>query len=154
MAIVDTGAHRTVICMATAVALGLTVKEDAADKFGKFSVPGSDAVHSYAGVVSGTTVLHINEKVLAGIKNLRVIRHPHPFVLLGADVLRGGRPKDSWNFRGLKVITVGLNKVDASLEFEVAGEILEVPLPHAPAGEETHTAIAEVSSGQCLLREF
>ena len=57
-------------------------------------MPGSDAVHSYAGVVDGETTIQISDKVLAKVKNLRVIDHPHPFALLGADVLRGGRPRD------------------------------------------------------------
>ena len=74
-------------------------------------MPGSDAAHAYAGVVRGDTVLQIGEKLLAKVSNLRVIEHPHPFLLLGSDVLRGGRPSDSWNFCGLSVITSGLNKV-------------------------------------------
>ncbi len=56
LSIVDTGAHRMVIDLKMAQKLGLPVRRDAAD-FGKFSVPGSDAVHAYAGVVEGDTVL-------------------------------------------------------------------------------------------------
>jgi hypothetical protein len=51
------------------------------------------------------------------IKNLRVITHPHPFALLGGDVLRGGKPVEMWNFNGLKVKTTGLNEVSTWLEF-------------------------------------
>jgi hypothetical protein len=113
-------------------------------------------VHAYAGVVQGETVLQISSKVFARVKNLRVINHPHPFMLLGADVLRGGRPREQWNFRGLKVVTTGLNAVKAFLEFEVGDDVVEVPLPHAPAGaiNMIQPAIANVSSGQCLWREF
>ena len=68
------------------------------------------------------------------VKNLRVINHPHPFALLGGDVLRRGRPREAVNFRGLKVETTGLNQVNAWLEFAVGEEIDMVPLPHAPAG--------------------
>lgn len=82
-------------------------------------MPGSDAVHEYAGVVDGETTLQLSEKVLCVVKNLRVIHHPHHFVLLGSDVLRGGRPADQWNFEGLEVKTVGLNQVRACLKFDV-----------------------------------
>lgn len=54
-------------------------------------MPGSDAVHSYAGVVEGVTTLRIGKNVEARVENMRVINHPYPFVLLGADVLSGGR---------------------------------------------------------------
>jgi hypothetical protein len=51
--------------------------------------------------------------------NMRVIVHPHPFLLVGADVLRGGRPQGAgWNMRGLLVNTLGAGEVTAQLEFE------------------------------------
>lgn len=62
--IVDTGAHRTIIDSAMARELGLTVKTDNLE-CGKFSVPGSDAIHSYAGVVEGATVLKIDQGLAA-----------------------------------------------------------------------------------------
>jgi hypothetical protein len=85
-----------------------------------------------------------------------VINHPYPFALLGGDVLRGGRPREAVNFRGLKVETTGLNEVKAWLEFAVGEDIEMVPLPHAPAGaiHFTGTAIAHGSSGQRLRRNF
>jgi predicted aspartyl protease len=71
-AIVDTGAHRTVIDTKMADQLGLKLK--AGDQnCGKFSVPGSDAVHSYAGVVEGDTTIQIGPKLFARVSNLRVI---------------------------------------------------------------------------------
>lgn len=48
--IVDTGAHRTIIDTQMAAALGLVVDNPKVD-CGKFSVPGSDAIHTYAGVI-------------------------------------------------------------------------------------------------------
>lgn len=65
---------------------------------------------------------------------MRVIDHPHAFMLLGADVLCGGRDSASWNFAGIKVRTVGPGKVVGSLSFEVGGEEKRAPLYHAPAG--------------------
>lgn len=104
-----------------ASSLGLKLKTGE-QNWGKFSVPGSDAVHCYAGVVEGETVIQVGPKLYARVANLRVIEHPHPFFLLGADILRGGRPGDSWNFRGLIVTTQGVGQVEAHLEFDQNGE--------------------------------
>lgn len=60
--IVDTGAHRTIIDSVMAKELGLVVRTDNLS-CGKFSVPGSEAVHSYAGIVEGSTMLKINEQL-------------------------------------------------------------------------------------------
>jgi gag-polyprotein putative aspartyl protease len=62
--IVDTGAHRTIIDSVMAKELGLRVKTDNL-QCGKFSVPGSDAVHSYAGIVEGDTTLKIGDRLAA-----------------------------------------------------------------------------------------
>ena len=155
LAIVDTGAHRTVIDARMAELLGLQVTKEAGD-VGKFAVPGSGAVNSYAGIVAGETTFQLHDKVLFKVNNLRVINHPHPFFLLGADVLRGGRPTDQWNFRSLKVDTLGVNQVRAYMEFDVKGEILVVPLPHAPAGllNSLTSAAALGSGGQRLRRNL
>ena len=53
--IVDTGAHRTIIDTKMASALGLKVRQDLTCD--KYSVPGSEAVHEYAGIVEGDTDL-------------------------------------------------------------------------------------------------
>ena len=97
--IVDTGAHRTIIDTKMASALGLKVRQDVT--CGKYSVPGSEAVHAYAGIVEGDTDLRISRDIRTRVRNLRVIDHPHPFLLLGADVLSGGRKSGQWNFSGI-----------------------------------------------------
>ena len=66
---------------------------------------------------------------------MRVIKHPQPFLLLGADVLRGGRSAEQWNFEGMTVRTLAPGKVAAVLAFVVQGHRTEVPLHFAPAGE-------------------
>ena len=88
---------------------------------GKFSVPGSEAVHSYAGIVEGSTTLKNSDRVEAKVHNMRVISHPHPFVLLGADVLSGGRDPSTWNFTGMRVHTTEAGRVKALLTFDVQG---------------------------------
>lgn len=118
--IVDTGAHRTIIDSEMAKELGLKVRTENL-QCGKFSVPGSEAVHSYAGVVKGSTTLKISDRVEAKVHNMRVISHPHPFVLLGADVLSGGRDPSTWNFTGMRVHTTQAGRVRALLTFDVQG---------------------------------
>ncbi len=103
--IVDTGAHRTIIDTQMAAMLGLPVKKGGAE-YGKFSVPGSEAINEYAGVIEGSTTLHITDQLGAKVENMRVIHHPRPFMLLGADVLSGGRNNAEWNFTGLRVNTL------------------------------------------------
>lgn len=51
----DTGAHRTIIDSKMASALGLKLRQDLT--CGKYSVPGSEAIHEYAGIVEGDTDL-------------------------------------------------------------------------------------------------
>jgi hypothetical protein len=79
-------------------------------------------------------VLQLHDNVWAGVTNMRVIEHPKPFILLGADVLSGGKGDGAWNFAGLQVRTLGAGSVVGSLSFEMGGTILEVDLPHAPVG--------------------
>lgn len=159
----DTGAHRTIIDTKMAEHLGLKVRTQGL-KFGRFSVPGSDAVHEYAGVVDGDTILHVGDKLFAKVSNMRVINHPQPFMLLGADVLSGGRPSSTWNFTGLKVDTLGTGQVQAHLTFKLAGVDTMIELPHAPVGEHLVGTLAggnvfaymaggaPLPSGQCLRR--
>ncbi len=113
-----------------AAALGLQVRKDPG--CGKFSVPGSEAVHEYAGIVEGTTVLQLGGGIFAGVKNMRVIEHPHSFLLLGADVLSGGKDNRHWNFAGLRVKTLAGGQVEASLLFEQGPREVSILLPHAP----------------------
>ena len=51
LAIVDTGAHRTVMSPDYARKLGLTVTPAVDGNCGRFGVPGSGIVHNYAGVI-------------------------------------------------------------------------------------------------------
>mgnify|MGYP003552320619 FL=1 len=84
-------------------------------------MPGSEAVHAYAGIVEGDTDLQISRDIWTRVRNLRVIDHPHPFLLLGADVLSGGRKSGQWNFSGIMVNTLAEGHVEAELTFEISG---------------------------------
>ena len=141
--IVDTGAHRTIIDTKMASALGLKVRTDVT--CGKYSVPGSEAVHAYAGIVEGDTDLQISREIRTRVRNLRVIDHPHPFLLLGADVLSGGRNLGQWNFSGIQVKTVAEGHVEAKLTFEISGNTVNVALAHAPVGQNLETRAPEAA---------
>ena len=125
---------------------------------GRFSVPGSEAVHEYAGIIEGTTVLQLGPGIFAAVRNMRVIEHPHPFLLLGADVISGGKENIHWNFTGLKVKTICEGQVEGFLLFEQHGHEVAIPLPHAPANgsratqESLHCMVASPPLGgdQCL----
>ena len=69
--------------------------------------------------MEGDTDLQLGEGIRARIRNLRVIEHPHPFFLLGADVLSGGRQMGQWNFSGIQVKTLAVGEVKAVLTFEI-----------------------------------
>ena len=64
---------------------------------------------------------------------MRVIEHPHPFLLLGADMISGGKENKHWNLTGLKVKTIREGQVEGFLLFEQNGHEVAIPLPHAPA---------------------
>jgi hypothetical protein len=73
------------------------------------------------GLCEGDTDLQISRDIRTRVRNLRVIDHPHPFLLLGADVLSGGRKSGQWNFSGIKVKTLAEGHVEAELTFEISG---------------------------------
>jgi hypothetical protein len=74
-----------------------------------------------------------------------VIDHPHPFLLLGADVLSGGRKLGQWNFSGIKVTTLAEGKVEAELTFEINGSTVHVALVHAPVGSSVNLSAPGMS---------
>lgn len=85
--------------------LGLNVKNGGGN-YGRFSVPGTGAVNEYAGIIDGTTSITLGPGLVARVDAIRVIRHPAPFLLLGSDVLRGGRGPLAWNFKGMDIDTI------------------------------------------------
>ncbi len=101
LGVVDTGACKTIIDETTARALGLKLKPSVDGNCGTFSVPGSGARQQYAGVVEDPVVLQFGEHIRFCLKDLRVLKHPYPLVLIGADILRGGRPDGCWNYTGM-----------------------------------------------------
>jgi hypothetical protein len=91
LAIVDSGSYKTILDVGMARILGLPIKEANQGDCGTFSTPGTDRSNCYAGVVEGNVELQLADDVTYLIQGLKLIHHPHPMVLLGSDVLSGGR---------------------------------------------------------------
>ena len=101
LGVVDTGSCKTLMCENTARSLGLTVEKARGEEFGTYRVPGGNDARGYVGVVRGPVVIKFSEAVEFEVTNLRVLSHPAPLLLIGSDLLRGGRDKSAWNFNGL-----------------------------------------------------
>ena len=78
-------------------AYGLKVGTSQGRDCGKFGVPGSGVVHDYAGCVEAPFKLCLSDKVWFSVCDMQIISHPFPMMLLGADILKGGRKPPGWN---------------------------------------------------------
>ena len=73
------------------------------------------------------------EGVTATLTGVRVVEHQSPLLLLGSDLLRGGRPGE-WNFAGIRQTTMGAGMVEGSLEFTKGEQVFRNSrLVHYPA---------------------
>lgn len=99
LGVVDTGAHQTVMDTKMAAALGLTITAAQHNDCGEYSVAGGPTF-SYVGKVNGQVLLRFGEDVAYAIDGLRLIEHPHPLLLIGHDVLCGGRSQGEWSYAG------------------------------------------------------
>ena len=61
-----------------------------------------------------------------------MVNHPVPLVLLGADILRGGRGDQGWNFTGLTYETSPAGEVTGHLVFKRGSLAEACPLAHCP----------------------
>lgn len=88
---------------------------------------------SYAGRVDGPVRVTLGPGVQFDLVGLRVIDHPHPMLLLGADILRGGRPAGEWNFAALRARTLAPGNVEGWLVFQREKQEAWCPCTHFPA---------------------
>ncbi len=93
LAVVDTGSYKTIMDVGMARILGLPVREARNGDCGTYAVPGTGRSNCYAGVVDGVITLRLSPTIAFYIHGMRLIDHPHPLVLLGADLLSAGRPE-------------------------------------------------------------
>ena len=136
LGVVDTGSCRTLMDENLARELGLTVTRSRGREFGTYRTPGGDDVKSYVGIVKGPVLFNLGKGVAFTVENLRVLNHPVPLLLLGADLLRGGRSAGV-NFDGISQKTVGPGHVVGKLCFTVVqgGQEVSCPLLYCPAEE-------------------
>jgi hypothetical protein len=132
LAIVDTGSYKTIMDLGMARILGLPVKEAVQGDCGTYSVPGTGQTNYYAGVVDKPVELKLGPGVSYAIHGLKLIRHPYPLVLVGSDVLSGGRPFDQVNYAGVRLSTDRQSSVRGFICFEKAGELLLEALVNVP----------------------
>ena len=117
LAIKDSGAYKTTMDVKMAEAFGLRVRRAVQGNCGRYGVPGSGVEHDYAGVVEEPFELRVGEHVRFQLRGMRVIDHPFPLFLLGADILCGGRKPPGWNYEGVDVITGENGEVSGSIRF-------------------------------------
>ena len=66
-------------------------------------------------MVEGPLTLQLAQGVVAQLRGVRVVQHMAPLLLIGCDVLRGGRAT-GWNYAGT-VCPVVQGKVEARISF-------------------------------------
>ena len=57
-------------------------------------------MHDYVGCVEQPFKLRLSEHVRFTVGGMRIISHPFPMMLLGADIPKGGRKPPGWNYVG------------------------------------------------------
>ena len=135
-AVADTGGARSLIELHFARVLGLEVQEALHQEFGTYYGPGGEE-KGYVGRVWGPLTVRFSSEVVVELPELKLIIHPEPLLLLGADVLCFG--KRGWSFRA---IGVGSER-QGLLTFSRGKRTCTLPLLNAPnaSGEPTYQAL-------------
>lgn len=160
-AIIDTGAYRTIMDVGMARMLGLTVRPQQGGDCGTYSVPGTGQTNVYAGIVDGIATIKFAPGVAFAVKGLKLINHPHPLLLVGGDLVAGGRGDGAHNFTGILIDTDEAGKVAGAISFApVGGASVKEPLVNVPSASGSHalntSSLCYVGppamGGQCLRR--
>ena len=122
LAVGDSGAYMTVMDLQSAAALGLYICRAINGDCGSYAVPGGGVDRDYAGVVECPFELRLGGQVKFTLTGMRVIEHPFPLFLIGADILCGGKTGNSWNYTGFKLLTKPCGKVVGTVGFECRGD--------------------------------
>jgi hypothetical protein len=69
--------------------------------------------------------LQLAPGVIYAIQGLKLISHPHPLMLIGSDILSGGRVQGQCNYTGLKLGTDSQGVVTGHICFEKEGTPIE-----------------------------
>ena len=94
----DTGSCKTIIDTKLCELAGIKYRPANGADCGTYSVPGTGSTNRYAGIVDQDLEVRFGGEVVYLLRGMRVINHPHPLLLVGADVLCGGRKAPMWNF--------------------------------------------------------
>lgn len=111
--------------------LGIKYQAANGGNCGTYAVPGTGATNFYHGAVRERLILQFGEKVKFSITGLKVIDHPTNLMLLGADVMCGGRLSGMWNFDGIHQTTTPQG-CTGKLVFSNHQGTEECPLVHVP----------------------
>lgn len=109
----------------------LDVTEAVNGNYGHYHSPGYGP-RAYAGLIHGPIPIKFSKNVVITIPYLRVITSPRQLIILGADVLCGGRPLHRWNFHQLTISTDGEGEVGGEIHFKLGHKKEKVPLVHVP----------------------
>ena len=112
-------------------ALGIKYEEAVNGNCGTYAVPGTGHSNYYAGVIRDRTCIKFGPSVSFAVTGMKVIHHPHNLLLIGADLLCGGRPEGMWNFGGIKQVSKG-STCTGVICFEKDGVTEECELRHVP----------------------
>ncbi len=140
LAIIDTGSYKTILDVGMARILGLPIREAVNGDCGTYSVPGTGQSNCYAGVVDQPVELVLADGVRFAIEGLKLIHHPYPLILVGSDVLSGGRPLGQVNYAGVRLSTDDKGMVQGYICFEKAGETHDERLVNVPTARGSHSA--------------
>jgi hypothetical protein len=91
LAIIDSGSYKTIMDVGMARMLGLPIRDAIGGDCGTYSVPGTGRSNTYQGIVDAEVRLQLAPGVIYAIQGLKLIDHPHPLILIGSDILSGGR---------------------------------------------------------------
>lgn len=90
-ALLDTGGEKSMVDVSLAELLGLRYQRGRGSEFGKYITAGGH-VQPYHGLVRGPVDVRFSENVTVPLRFIKVVEHGEPVLILGADLLRGGRP--------------------------------------------------------------
>ena len=88
LAIVNIEAYKTIMDKEMAKAYRLKVRKSQGGDCSKFGVPGFGVIHNYAGCMEVPFKLYLSDNVRFSVGGMRIISHPFPMMLLGADILK------------------------------------------------------------------
>jgi hypothetical protein len=105
LAIVDSGSYKTIMDIGMARMLSLPIRDAVGGDCGTYSVPGTGRSNPYQGIIDAEVRLQLAPGVVYSIQGLKLIEHPHPLLLIGSDILSGGRVQGQCNYTGLRLGT-------------------------------------------------